>query len=667
MVNLSIYIIYYILMIVLPSIGYGTLLKKGNIIYKFSIGFFVFIGLFYSLTSLISLFKIKIFFAILYMFILQIIGYILLVMNRHKVDCKVNNWIFGLVYFIIVFTFFSYYTFNIELNDGTFYTSIVNEVQYNNYFGYVDYTTGALTSSINSQYDFSTYNFMWGILLKLQNILTILLFGSSKLNYFWFIWGSFTISCIAIYGLYSELINNFNIKHFFNKVFLLVFPILFLSSQHYSITHSTMGGNLRDIILAYYLYNLYKFIKEENYRDIILSTLLAQSMISTSSSGIFIIVVVDIIVFVYLILKRPINFYKYIGILAIPVAQFALMFYGIIILIPIVLFYLLLYVYHINSEKTKLRMIKISKLLLISLLIVVVILNALLKGNMNHIFPYIYNHSNTDYIVNIFGGSLVDNVIMIIFWGLIVFNLFALKSKKIKFFIISFFVIYNPFTYLTLAKFLTGVVHARLFSILINYFFLFVLVNNILVYIDDLKKPINIVCKCIALLGVLFVTLGTLLVPHSKYMNPSQEYNRLYKVENDVYDVANSLHGNILYNNQDKPTVLSSFLSIKMLVPNIKTILNPYDRFVLPTYVEKNGEEIIYKNFDQYSDPNMIAFKEKNVCEYLYNNVPDYFILDKTYYSIIDGDYFYLSEQMDNCQNYNLLHENDTYRLYGKE
>lgn len=646
----------------LIPIGFFVTMGLVQVFIYFNVTFHLPIGLIYSIYLVLFLFS-------------------LLWFLKKKIKFFIRLHSLGIVFLSLVYVAFMLFNvskYDIGSNgfDAIFYLSVVTQNSVAKVPSSMDYYSGLSSQLINPTYAYQSYYIIGSMFLFLYDKFNAYLSPYQlTINSHIFIW-----LFSALYFFFNSLlvytyINSINIKSKFLKILLIILFLFFFSNLYFNNVFAFFGNTYRTLVVGLILFILYILMNRGfNLSRVLLLTILFSSLISFSSSGFFILVLIEYALFVVLLIHRkdP-EVFIYLGIITIPVLQFALFYLfnthslfvitGFFVYLVLVVF-ILKKNYLIQLDEKSIKFLSIIFYAVIPLC-TLIISGFILSNHPVDLMPFFSNHSNIDMVWDYFNFRsfplLVINSLIIL--SLIYFFITNKSNfQRLIFLIILTFV--NPFSYAFIYQFLSSLVYYRSFDIIFNEFVLILAIASFLASLTHRVLKYGIISVLIVLL-VLFSKDQTVYYYHMSFV-PSDTFNPFVKLDQDEYDVMNQLKTKINLESYEKAIVVSQIEGIIGYVPNIVTPI-PYNQYrTLNRYVPEDAPSELMNIFVKRDYYNQAIFKQepdyKNTCKYLIEENIDFIVVDKRQYFVDETGYVHLYFLVRECAEE--IYVNETFALF---
>ena len=632
---------------------------------NFILGFFLMLGIIQLFSSPFLLFNSKVFFIFLIILLVMFTGFFTFL---KKLDFNINKnylWISIFLVFIVLMSIHFYNSsIGIEFYDSHFYMSLVNSTQINEYVGLIDYSSGKLLTTIDVSYNYQTYYIVWALILKIVDFISISLLNVNFINIGVFLWVGTLLNYVCAFSLYKNICKYFKCNNYM-IIFGFVCVLMFFSSFYYNSQIAFIGNNFRNLGFGLLMFEMYKAIEHKDFelKRMLYISLLSFGLISVSSSSFSIGIVLNIGFIILLLKNNKEIFIIKINVLIMPYFMFAVLYLNNLSLTLILILALLV----INSGLYTLKKFNINFdnatnivfLLFVGMLIIV-------QFVVNIDVPdFFAAHSAYDMVFNL---TYFDSILNILIVLLLTFGGILLHRFNKGYFMIILIVlcIYNPLTYKAVALLFSGVVHYRIFDLILNPFNLllaFILISKKL----ENRKLIRISVAVICLLTFVPVIQNNFTY-HLLKISDERDWNHFNKIDNNANEMLIFLKGHINSNSVDKPTVISQFLPIKGYISNIQSLMSYWTiRHLKPDYKNKIDDEII-KSFYPTLNAEIDYFEDKinyeGVIEIIEHNKPSYVIINKNSHIVENGEYIYLNNIVYQEFANNIIFDNSDYVIY---
>lgn len=473
--------------------GFKQLFSLNDSFLDTIVGFIVYFGIVQCLVYILNICNISSkLCAILFMGILIL----LICISLSKIKSLINkNTLFIILITIVISIVLTLRSGNYTVgstSDSVFYMSMVNENAFSSVWTPLSYYKGALLHHFNGYYDFQSFYHFFAYIIK---------FYAQIFN---------EISYVPIYiysALYLLIATSIDTL---SQLFILVFKknkwvaiiglllVICFNDTSWHLLYGYFGHSWRTLILSITFITIYKYLKTNDNKYLILLFLCTNTLIAVMSSALFVNVFIFISLFIIIfayrnknsILKCWICFLPtFIYLVTFIISQYYLsnFYYLLAIILFIILGLLILLLANFDNK---------IKTILSSCLIVICFIAMSLYGLFGHPkfgYSYFFGYYNNELSVPYFGYYNISLIITNILWqvGSIVFlikNKLLLKTDIFKFLAIIIILFINPFVSPFIMSFLTSTVIYRSYEILINYYTCFLMASGIVYLIEYISK-----------------------------------------------------------------------------------------------------------------------------------------------------------------------------------
>lgn len=649
----------YYLFLALPLLVYFELLgrlfflaiKKKPIEFNFIIGFCVLIAFLYVVGWPISIYGLPSIYYVILVCSFVFVTSVLMVININKINFKLNLKLWCL---LIVFLLISIYvSFNRTLGDPHGFDSLfyINFIGYNVDTPSLNNVHPLFGSFPNTYYEktityaFQSYNyFVSSIIFVYKKIGSLFALHIETLpTYVW----TFQIILSSFYiGSSIEAIKHINPKNNIFRVAIFILLVLFMGNFYYNNCFGFIGCNYRMPVHTMATIYLFDYLKNNQRKDLFVFFILMTSICGFSSTGTFSFVFILFALF-FIVCDKESKLIKYYSIvLFFPVLNILFIKINTSITTILVCLFLFSLIYLLNDIILKIfrnRTIKISTIIIISILLIFVSIFFYTK-NGNFVKGFIDNYSEMqDMSWDYFMFSDIRHIIFntLVLMPMAFYLVINRKEKVAMMIIILIITIFNPLS----ANFINSInwVYYRSYDLIINQYtiayFLFFILNRVN------RKGLY---SCLVLL--LSSVLSIIQVPryyHYQFV-PDENYNPYYKIDNKELELIWNLQKLVEDNQIDEPKIASPTFYINTFINNSECLIGKEKTY---NYADTNFNDyglytIIFPEdgWDNFLPEDIIYEYLK---PYLENSKYNILIADYNKYITYYGEYISLSDAIE--------------------
>lgn len=531
---------------------------------------------------------------------------------------------------------------------------------------YTKYVSGLINPSgipvvYSNQYDYQVYYNLIASLKYWTGFLSKINLYTDVLVYPYMSW----VMAIVNYFILSLTIVNI-ISIFVKKVKIsvgsIIVSILVLSCSllnSWTIITPYYGNSFRRIAICYLIYFLYEYIKNRKTIFLIMNVILFQSMISLSSSGLFLSIILLYSYLVYSLVYKKEGFIKELLILAFFPSLFAIVFIPSIIygILPMYFIFVVLIVTRKISICEKF-LFKIWWLiaLIIPLIFTVVPYIEPLKILFSDIPKSFWIRPSYDFVPDLlrfsgYGASIYTQLFNLSYW-LIIVVVIVIGIRKRNFIsimllstIVTFF---NPFVHDFVYKFFTNIVFFRITDLFYNPLvisFIFFTVYN-LVKNKLFKVFIIILYSCLIISSFQIYQFNVKTIEND-------DYNYIYHTTNNDIKLFEEFDKYLYMNDQkEEYKVISQAYGTGMFSKlNINNLFN-WQTHYLQKLDETNFSTVFYRR-EPNSDDYEVDYNQ--ACQLAYEKDAEYVIIDAQYNWQLESGMWPCLEKIFEVNNYRVF------------
>ncbi|MEG0239403.1 MAG: hypothetical protein RR643_04565 [Anaerorhabdus sp.] len=531
---------------------------------------------------------------------------------------------------------------------------------------YTKYVSGLINPSgipvvYSNQYDYQVYYNLIASLKYWTGFLSKINLYTDVLVYPYMSW----VMAIVNYFILSLTIVNI-ISIFVKKVKIsvgsIIVSILVLSCSllnSWTIITPYYGNSFRRIAICYLIYFLYEYIKNRKTSFLIVNVILFQSMISLSSSGLFLSIILLYSYLVYSLVCKKEGFIKELLILAFFPSLFAIVFMPSIIygILPMYFVFVVLIVTRKISICEKF-LFKIWWLiaLIIPLIFTVVPYIEPLKILFSDIPKSFWIRPSYDFVPDLlrfsgYGASIYTQLFNLSYW-LIIVVVIVIGIRKRNFIsimllstIVTFF---NPFVHDFVYKFFTNIVFFRITDLFYNPLvisFIFFTVYN-LVKNKLFKVFIIILYSCLIISSFQIYQFNVKTIEND-------DYNYIYHTTNNDIKLFEEFDKYLYMNDQkEEYKVISQAYGTGMFSKlNIINLFN-WQTHYLQKLDETNFSTVFYRR-EPNSDDYEVDYNQ--ACQLAYEKDAEYVIIDAQYNWQLESGMWPCLEKIFEVNNYRVF------------
>lgn len=535
-----------------------------------------------------------------------------------------------LIAIVLVFIFlllFANVDITLKTSDAIFYSNFVDSM----------INPSVVPPIYSTQYDYQVY----------YNLIASLKFMTSKLSYF----GVYTdvltfpymswVFSIVHYFIFSLTIVNISsvaykkINNKFKSLSIILLVLTITSLNTWMIITPYFGNSIRRIAIAYLLFFILKYFDEKRKGVLLVILVLFQSVISLSSSGLFLSGMILYSFLLYSVFKKRKGFIKELAIISISPFIFAIIYIPKL-LVPVILLYTIITLLEkfkrIQSVET--IIFKYGRVILFLVPLCIIATNYIpffskIYENVKYSFS---NRPSYDWVPDLlrftgYGSSLSTIFYNGTFWIILGFVIAKLikKFEFVPFFllivIITFF---NPLVYDFVFTFLTNVVFFRITDLFYNPFILMYIFVS---FSEKINNKVGIIC--IVLLNIFLIFCQINIFKFNVNFNELDDYNYIFHTTNkdistfkllDEYLIKNDFKDSYIFASQIYGTGMYS----KM---NIENEFNWQTQY-LQDLNETNFTTVFFRR-EPNSDDYEVNYEK--ACELAYEKEIEYSIIDAQY------------------------------------
>ena len=567
-----------ILFFLLASLCVGILIdEKYNlsfVTYKMPLGFFIIVGLYQVITIPLLLFPFNLSWLYLttgiYLLALLFLIYrnIKKVINYIKEISNHKEFFVCLCFSAILIVLYTRLNNLNTLSDFNFYIPLVGSNNHGGVINSIDPWSG-IESNLSWMYHFQSYYLLLSsisFLFKINELLLMLWLPSSL----FFIFLPFiTFDMIHYFG--SEIHVKYNYIVYFIVFFLTQLDLFFIEFPYY-------GNNFRGYVFLYILMVINAYLESYDLKLRWCVILLIFSHFAFQSTALFMTIIILLGLIIYDNWKYKSSHLVFSLYLTIPIFLYG---FEIIFMTSQILAFSLLFIYVLVLWGLKKLMgsnINIVSFLIrggaLLFTVIVYAVSIFMSINNDGLFHQFLEFCKS--VLSYFSVSnhrMMIDYFQVILLGLLifgfVFNLFR-KRKDISFIeflpVLTIALFVNPFVYLFVKTYLTGIVYER--TLLLIYSMITVIIS--LKYLMDFFKTKKMIFYTILILSaILFgINMKQDRLDEKIFSSAdSEQYDFIYKLPKDLVDVTNFLESYVdsYYEGEYTPSILSSDLRIRLL------------------------------------------------------------------------------------------------------
>ena len=439
---------------------------------------------------------------ILYMLPLLVMA-LYVVINFKRIDLKKLLILVPVVLIVSILLYRSSFYSIGSTSDSIFYVSMVNENAFSPFWTPLEYYTGSPIDYsayvYQPQYDFQAFYHLFAYITKIAAQFI------NEISYApIYIWGALSMFLFLMVDTILELFSYLFKK---NKLvsLLFVFISLVFSVSSWSLLYAYIGNSWRILFTTLSLMSVYKFLKNNESKDLFVLGMSTGGLVATTSSGIFINSFIIVSLMIYIVIKKLnpkylIITYLMYSITALYAFSYIFSFNRKLSIVFAVSCFVLLFVLFIYSKlNDKVRSI-VGKVCIVFVLLVILGLSFFVVKNYSIVdfFKRNINEMSINYFVFDDIYTICTNGVWILSFVAVLIN-FKNKLLKNTYFnylliVLAFFL--NPIVAKVWMHFIAGIVYYRSYEILFNYFnFIFLAYGGYL-----LSKKIKLVAPLIVVL-----------------------------------------------------------------------------------------------------------------------------------------------------------------------
>lgn len=563
------------------------------------------------------------------------------------------NIVFIVFYVIMMVYISSQRTLGQNSFDTIHYLSLVMEGASSKTFSFVQLDTGYATSVFNVPYDFQSFYAFGSYLIyffdHIVNVLSPNYLVVSANIYIWVVSVFyFILESTLVLGFLTEL----KVSSKFVYWALLLILLGFFGNFYYNNVYAFFGNTYRTAIVSLFIFSIFKAKTKLNLNTAIWLSLLSSSLISVSSSGLFLgMMLLTTYMYVFFINgDNTDDIGKILVILMLPTMIFACAYLGsnniglllsIIVLETILILVLLMYDLAPLTLKNKIyRLMKLSVFIGIPSLILFYSLFSLIRGT--NLYPnFFQDHRAYDMVwyyfsFNTLNGVALNSLMLVT----LAFFLVAYQGFMKNFILFLIVLFINPLSAIFVHRFLADVVYYRSFELVFNAF-------TIILFTEYLLS--NLKCYWFyRALSVSFMVMCLVIAvdQSSKYYHdsfiPTSKYSSLFRIDGTQADALSVLKTKIVLEGYQSARVVSQIEQVRGYVPNVITpISNESIRNIDKYQVNHESSKLltIFENRDFIGQKIFDVEPDyAHTCDYLIQEKVDFVIVDKNQFLIDENN-----------------------------
>ncbi len=586
-------------------------------------------------------------------------------------EIKIENkklWIIMIPFCIVMVLIFMNRTMALETFDSMHYLSVVNEGIGTEYFGFIDYETGAITDFISITDDYESFYhlnsfILWGLahvyeFLNSSQVFTIQIY----------VWSMSFLFFVLLFCFFVDLTNRFQFssKH---KLISGIFILLFVAGHYWNNSLTFLGNTYRQFYSAIIALELYTMFRKKTFsmEECFSLSILTGALIAFSSSA-FLLNFIVLFCLLVVLLNHSIESYgKKVIILTVPTVMYGMVYFlnmkkmSWIYCLCIVLFYLFCFAYDHCLKKWHNRIAWLIHMGLAFSWIVIVSLS--LKCIIFDNYPlleFFFNYSSYDMIWDFF--SFNDFRHIVINTPILIGAFLSFKQVKsdlyMKYLLLLILFFVNPVSMTFVKVYLAGILSQRIFETVFNYYnciiFLFVFFE---VFKNKFGNGDNIL-----LTALCVVSLTYLFSYYHDSFRPEEDFHPLYKMQRDEVEILSTLNEYVKSSSR-RYRIVSQSDATKGYISNIKMMheFRGYDKYTL-----NEESSMIVKLFLPRDYPGQVMFTDEPdfhcMCDTLIKNRVDFVLIDKNQVFLDKEVVLPIEFLVRDCAE--LLFENETYAIY---
>lgn len=506
-----------------------------------------------------------------------------------------TTWIiFSVLAFVFVF-----YNVSISISraDGQMYLNYIAQNIDNNQLNNFNLWTGLVGEEFVTIYLFQGYYHFAGFLVKFVNVLSTVIGIGSKIDTLVVsLWGLGTIYSLISSMFIINVINYFKYRNHWIPRILAIFTLFFTNFYYWKVSFSFYGNTWRSLFMAMFMYYLYRMVKEDNRKYIVITGIIFGASIAASSSSLFIGFSILLGFAFYLFKSNSKTAFEDLSYIGFPMVLFVLaIVYKDNFKIFIVLLMVTLIYYCFHNIKIVKPIIKIfneliskhSNMIFIVILPLIAIIYSFADMTIHpeypwNLFHYFNDHAAYDMVKNylFLHSDWVDNSLNLLRWISIIVLFFKYRNDKSNNYLLHHFLLLavfflNPLTTSFISKMFASNVYYRAYESLFNVFtetFLFGLLLN--TFWD--KRIFKSLIILLLLTAVVFSHYSSFVLKdkgslYGYYINDGENVLPLYKIKNSELDVIRAFEQeseNFETSNR-QITVVSHVDGLRTFLPNV--------------------------------------------------------------------------------------------------
>ena len=588
-----------------------------------------------------------------------------------KINYPVIDLLIILAYVVIMVYLSTKFTIGEELGDTNFYFTIVQRNIDSTILGqFTGYNGGIYPQSvIGLQYAYQSFYQFWSAILWFIDSI----FGELIVNSAIYMW----CSNIIFYFFTIEVIMNIY-KIFKSKNGLIaniVFIGLFTGSFYYNLSLPWIGVIFFTVLLTNEITIIYQCLYKNRLAGAWIIAIFSLAIISCASTGLFISFFLSYAYIMTLVYLDNPNALHAIGIIALPIMIYSIIFQNniyftiICLIIEIILILLPRFISYKSKQYPKFMLI--LKGLIVVIPIMLIVISLFISSNISQSFSmFFHNYSNYDRIQDYFSFENITVVLKNVVYYICLLSL--LINKKTRYLGILLLIIIitfiNPLMVPFIIKYMTKYeVYQRVFYLMFNNGFLMI---GLAAFFDLFTKSKTL--RTIVLLTILIPSIyffyNELTYKINPIYEPSSKNNLLYKLDQNQIDAVKAVSKAMKKDNLYYPKVISQIYGTIIIEPKITLINGVLERRFYDSAYKKDETlrkliEIFYTPVYEGDDKDRFTADYLEIGELVKRAKIEFVIVDKSL-SVTNeyNDWMPLSYFMDIKAS--VIYENDDYIVY---
>lgn len=612
------------------------------------------------------------------------IYFVLLVLSLMRLKGLIKQYLrLDTLWVLVYFAFFLYAFYNVSISipraDGQMYLNYIAQNIDNNQLNNFNLWTGLVGEEFVTIYLFQGYFHFAGFLVKFVNLFSMLGIGSKIDTIVISMWGLGSLYALISGMFIINLANYIKVKSVWIKHMLIFFSLFFTNFYYWKLAFSFYGNTWRSLFMAMFLFTLYRLVKEDNRKCIVLSAVIFGASIAASSSSLFIgfsILLGVAYYFFYIKSNTAFEDASYIG-FPMVIYVLALMYKdNFTIFIALLVFTLLYYGVH-KLKKAKPFMLafnqfigKHANIIFIVILPLIAIVFSFIDMNLDPNYPwnlnhYFNNHANYDMVKNylFLYSDWMDNGLNVLRWiGVLLLIMKINKDSGDEFLLRHFLILtvffLNPLTTSFISKMFASNVYYRAFESLFNVFTEMLLFSIILNMLWN-KGVLRVLVSSFLVIVVLYSQFDSLVLANPSsaygyYVNEGKTVLPLYKIRSGELDVIKAFENEIvnLEPRDRQITVVSHADGLRTFTPNVYQVFTARQYWSSWDRIDQDFYQVARMWYGWEERPEGLDYTKS--CSYLIKYKIDYVISEK-------WENFEFDNAINDCTE--IIHENYEFNL----